>query len=315
MFIKNRSIKMQIKAIINPKSKKGSDKSIELILRKTFASNNLDIEKTLYPGHATAIARRAVQSNVGTLIVVGGDGTINEVVNGMARSQLALGLLPSGTANDLACQHDIPLDAAKACEVIRQGKIKYIDLINVNGKYYVTAGGIGLPSEVARIADAIKNAIKSGQILTKIFGSKLYMLALLYAFLTRHIYGNSLLMLRDGILQKCDALFLMINNQPFLGKNFYVSPEAVNNDGVFDICLAEHPGKQLKILKILIKTLSGKHVNLPSVRTWTTDKLLLHTQQPTTFLADGELYQDLSKFEISLVPQALPVIIPVQALS
>jgi diacylglycerol kinase (ATP) len=301
---------MRIKAIINPKAQNGMNHSLESILRENFAADYLDIERTTHPGHATQIAHSAAFDKIDTIVTVGGDGTINEVINGMAGSQLTLGIIPCGTANDLATQHCIPRDTVKACEIIRKGNKKYIDLIDVNGQYYATAGGIGLPSEVARIANTIKNEFRIGQILAKILGSKLYMLALLYAFLSKNSYSNSLLIKMNGTLQKFHALFVMINNQPFLGKNFYVSPRAVNDDGIFNICMAEHPGGRLEILNILIKTLSGAHVNLPTVKNWSGAKFVMYTQKPTSYLADGELYDNISKFIVRIVPKALPILVP-----
>ena len=305
---------MIIKAIINPKSKNGTNCSIESILKQMFYSHNLDIEKTNYPGHATEITRRFVQDNVDMIIVAGGDGTVNEVLNGLIGREIPLGIIPSGTANDLACQHNIPSNIANACEIIHQQYIKQVDLVCVNGHYYATAGGIGLPSEVARIANKIKNNYTFGHLLAKILGSKLYILALICAFLNKNVFGSSLVIYGKKGLEKVYALFLMLNNQPFLGKNFLVSPGAINDDGKIDICLVKHPNNHLKILKILLKILSGKHITMPIVKAWKTKSLKIKTDKPTTFLADGELYQNIAEFKIRIIPQALSLIIPAPSL-
>lgn len=306
---------MIIKVIINPKAKSGTNQSIEQMLSEMFSSHYLDIEKTNYPGHATEITRQAVQDNVDIIIVAGGDGTVNEVLNGLEGRKIPLGVIPSGTANDLASQHRIPSNISSACEIIHQQCIKHVDLIYVNGQYYATAGGIGLPSEVARIANKIKNDYPLSRLLAKILGSKLYILALICAFMKKNVFGNSLVIYGKKRLEKVYALFLMFNNQPFLGKNFLVSPDAINDDGMIDICLVEHPKKHMMILKVLLKILSGKHINMPIVKTWTTNELKVKTEKPTTFLADGELYQNISEFRIRIIPQALSLIIPEPVIS
>jgi diacylglycerol kinase family enzyme len=178
----------------------------------------------------------------------------------------------------------------------------------VNGWYYVTAGGIGLPSEVAGIANAIKSKGKPGKLFGQILGSKLYLLATVYALLKTKAYRNPLsIRLNDGLL-KTSALSLMVNNQPFLGRNFLMSPGAVNNDGMLDICLIENSATFMQTLLVILKVLGGKHIYSSSVRTWRLKEVIIDTEEPTTFLCDGEICQKASEFKIEILPRALNVI-------
>lgn len=212
---------MKIKFIVNPKSKKGNNTHLWKVLRERFAHFFVDIEQTAYPRHALDIARQAVKENFDIVVAVGGDGTINEVLNGMVGTETALGIIPTGTANDLASYYHIPKDIIKASDLIVARHLQPVDVIGVNGWYYVTAGGIGLPSEVAGIANAIKSKGKSGRVIGQISGSKLYILVMIYALLKKKAYRNPLSICLNDRSLKTNALSLMMDNQPFLGWEFF----------------------------------------------------------------------------------------------
>ena len=219
---------MKIKIIINPKSKNGKNKNIEAILKEKFFRSGctFDIEYSLLPHHATILAQQAVRDNFDTLIAVGGDGTLNEVINGIANSEIALGIIPTGTANDFASFNHIPLDINKACDIILQNKIQKTDLIRVNNWYYITAGGTGLPCKVSDITEKIKSIPFIGKFITLLLGSKIYIFALLCAYLKKKTWSNILNIHYNNITIRTNPLFFMINNQPFLGKNFLIAPGA-----------------------------------------------------------------------------------------
>lgn len=302
---------MKIKVILNPKSKNGNNRYLESVLRGKFPHSLLSIERTAYPQHATEIAQRAVKENVDTIVAVGGDGTINEVLNGIVGTDVALAIIPTGTANDLASYYHIPTDIARACDVIIDHHVRRADLIRVNGWHYVTAGGIGLTSEVAGIANAIKSKGTAGKLFGQILGSSLYLLAVLCTLLRRR--GRNPLSVRwnDGSM-KANVLSLTVDNQPFLGKNFLVSPGAVNDDGMADICLIENSASLVRTLSILLKVLVGRHIYSSSVRSWRAKELMVDAEKPLAFLGDGEIIQRGTRFNIQIIPKALKVVIPVQ---
>jgi len=141
---------MKIKVIANPQPMNGHYRYLRALVQQQFGHHVVGIEQTTCPQHATDIARRAASEDVDTVVAVGGDGTVNEVINGIVGTELALGIIPTGTANDLASLYSIPTDVGKACKLILERHVQEADVINVNGWYYVTAGGLGLPCEVAR---------------------------------------------------------------------------------------------------------------------------------------------------------------------
>ena len=303
---------MKIKVIVNPRSKNGDNKYLKMMLKEKFGQYLVDIEQTAYPRHATEIAQRAVKENVDTIVAVGGDGTVNEVLNSIVGTEVALGIIPTGTANDLASLCHIPKDLPQACEVIFERHLHCADVICVNGWYYVTAGGLGLPCEVVSIANTIKRQGTIGKLLRQILGSKVYILAVLCA-LFKKARRRTLLNIRcNGSSLVVDSLSLMVNNQPFLGKNFLMSPAAINDDGMFDICLIENFKRRMQILSILIKVITGRHIYSPSVKTWRAKELIVNAEEPLSFIGDGEIIQQGTQFSIQIIPRALRLLTPIQ---
>jgi diacylglycerol kinase (ATP) len=307
-MIQGKEEVVKIKFIVNPKSKDGKNANLRKVLSQRFADFPFDIEQTVYSGHALAIARQAVKDNFDTVVSVGGDGTVNEVLNGIIGTRVALGIIPTGTANDLASYYHIPRDINLACGLIAGRYLQPADVIRVNGWHYLTAGGVGLPSQVAGIANVIKSKIKESQFLKQILGSKLYILAVLWALLSNKTGQNPMSIYLNDTWLRADALSLTVNNQPFLGSNFQMSPGAVNNDGVLDICLIENPDTLIQTLLIILKIFSGRHIYSFGVSTWQLKELIITTEKPMSFLGDGEICQKASEFRIEILPMAVNVI-------
>ena len=282
---------------------------MEQFIRRRFPAGRVDTIYTEYPGHATSIAREAVKKNINTIVAVGGDGTVNEVLNGMVGTDVVLGIIPTGTANDLASYFCLPRNIEAACDVILRRHVHQTDLIRVNKRYYITAGGVGFPSLVAGIANEMKSRSRTGRFLSKLLSTKLYILAVLIAIL-RSNYHHLIKISQNGHMINYDVLSLMINNQPFLGKNFLMAPGAINDDGMFDVCLIVNANSRLYTLWLLLKVLTGRHIHSPLVRIWRTDALSIETLNPVPFLNDGELLQKSKKFNIGMVPKSLNIIVP-----
>ncbi len=303
---------MRIVAIINSKAKSGDSKNLESVLREKFSDSYMIIERTTSLQEAKAVAQLAVGDGVDTVIAVGGDGTINGIINGIVGSNVALGIIPRGTANDLALKCSIPEDIDQACQVIHERNVRSIDLISVNGCCYARNGGIGLPCKVAAVANDLKRNGKVSRPLIRFLGGKLYILAALMV-IARNPHSRIRITINDeNCLSTLNAAFMMINNQSILAKNFVMSPRAINDDGLFDVCLVEHVNNPLKLFRLLIQAFQGTHVALPFVRTWGTKKLLVKTEEPLSFLADGEIFEKSTEYTIELLPRALNVIVPLQ---
>jgi diacylglycerol kinase (ATP) len=297
--------------VLNPKARAGRAGRTESALKKKFPEPDVRIARTSYPGHATAIARQAVAEKAEAIVAVGGDGTIREIVNGILGSQVAVGIIPAGTANDLAAYYHLPADLGSAGDVVRGLRTRLADVIRVNGEYYVTAGGLGLPSEVACLANRIKSRGGIGRFIGRFLSSQLYVFAALWTVLVNPGARQSVTVRSRGrrVVAR-DILSLTVNNQPFLGKNFLVSPGATNDDGQLDVCLIRKPKGRFRTLMVVLKALSGKHLALPGVESWRTDSLTVEAEVPLRFLSDGEVAPASKRFSIRILPRALNVIVP-----
>lgn len=304
---------MKIKVIINTNSKKGCEKQLSNIIQNEFALHDISIEFTKFPKHATEIARIASDSNVDLIIAVGGDGTVNEIVNGITGSKTALGIIPTGTANDLATLYHIPTDINAACKIIKQRNTKEIDIINVNGWNYITGGGIGLHTEVARISEVIKSNKIYGNLLKQTLGSKVYILAMIFALIKLNNFLNYVEIYNDEKVIRIKILFMIINNQSFVGKIYHLCPKARNDDGFIDICLLKYSPNIWKMLCVLFKTLSGTHIKSSLVQSWKVKNITIKTKVELPYLGDGEIGLCSSTFNISVKPRALKLITPLMA--
>ena len=226
---------MRIKVIINPRSIKGDVPSLITVLRTQFNGSLAGIEHSLHRGHATAMAQLACEEGVDTIVAVGGDGTVNGVVGGIVGRDVALGVIPWGTANDLGRHHGIPAGVLEACETIRRRRLRPVDVIRVNDRYFASAGGIGFTCEVARLADAMKQRGRFWKRLHRLLGGRLYVLAALRTALNGHHRGMRVRLQWNGHSLVTHPLSIIVTNQAIVGGSFRVAPGAVDDDGLFDV--------------------------------------------------------------------------------
>ncbi|MGI6048381.1 MAG: diacylglycerol/lipid kinase family protein [Petrimonas sp.] len=151
--------KTKVCVIINPVSGTESKKNVPEEVAAAFDQTKFDIiiRITGYPGHATEIARNAVNGKFAYIIAVGGDGTINEVAKELVNTDTVLGIIPSGSGNGLARDLNIPLDVKKALHIILDGNIRSIDYGSANEHIFFCTCGVGFDAFVSnRFADEKK---------------------------------------------------------------------------------------------------------------------------------------------------------------
>jgi diacylglycerol kinase (ATP) len=296
--------------IINPASRAALVPDTKRKVADQLAEHNPDIEVTCYSGHATILTREAARNRYDTVVAVGGDGTVNEVLNGIVGSDTALGVIPAGTANDLAHHHGIPDDITKACQVILGRRMHCPDAISVNGWCYLTVGGIGLPCQTLITAEAIKSGNGLRRWLGQMVASRLYLLALMSAFARRGWKGSRVQM-RCAEDEYAEAIIsLIIGNQPCLGNHFQVLPGALNDDGMFDVFAIHDLDHPFTSFETVIRTINRTHVGRRDVRFLRTNSLDIETDCPVPFFGDGQIGKIDSRFSIRLIPQAVRLIVP-----
>src|SRR2546423_15204609 len=172
------------------------------------------------------MARQAVIQHANVVIAAGGDGPINEVIQELAGSETALGVLPTGTINVWARDTNIPLDYAGAREVLVHGKMRRIDLGHVNGRYFLLMAGIGLDGEVTLAIE--KKPLKR-------LGAVAYLLV--GAWLGLGYESFRVYMTINGRLVKKHALQVVIGNTQLYGGAIKYTWQAKCDDGLLDICV------------------------------------------------------------------------------
>jgi YegS/Rv2252/BmrU family lipid kinase len=271
--------------VINPHSGNGNLKRIIPLIQDRFngAAIPFDIYVTKKPKDATEVAR-AMSAKFPIIVAVGGDGTINEVVNGMAPSNI-LGVLPTGSGNDFSKMLQLPRSMSDILEVITRQKFKSIDLgritsINSNSQvtrqYFINSVGIGLDAKVAFEA----------QKLTALRGLARYIVAALKSIFS---YKPPVAHLSfDGRESHGEHLLIAVGNGKSAGGGFYLTPDALLDDGLLDICWVTDISR-LETLRIFPFVLKGKHGRFDKVSFGRTSKLSVKSEHDMPVHVDGEV--------------------------
>lgn len=221
------------KAGITPKSKV----VIELLAGNIIPSSKFipEVVFTERIGHATDLAKHAIEQGVNIVVASGGDGTVNEVASALVNTCVPMGILPAGSGNGLARSLGISMNYALALRTIIRGKTKMMDVVNVNDSMYTSIAGIGFDAFVAQkfAESSLRGMISYMQIILNEFSS--------YKPAT---YNLTI----DGVPIEKQALMIIFANGNQFGFNTRIAPDARVDDGLIDICVVRKmPVSQLLI--------------------------------------------------------------------
>ena len=175
-------------------------------------------------GHATELAQNAISKNFYIIVAVGGDGTVNEVAEGLAGSGIAMGIIPVGSGNGLARDLKISMNIKKAIKIVVEGKGKPLDLWQINNRIFLCAAGLGFDAAVAK-----KMALS-----TKRGFWEYIRLTILESFWAKPIKINLLI---ENRKIKTSVFLISFANASQLGNNAFISPGAKTDDGLLDVIL------------------------------------------------------------------------------
>jgi YegS/Rv2252/BmrU family lipid kinase len=278
--------------IVNPAS--GSGKTGRrwpgLDARMRAEGGEFDVEFTREPGHAEHLARTAAAGGAQAVIVVGGDGTLNEVVNGLIADDapirdVAIGILPVGTASDFARAMGMPRDALSAAiHLLRSARPEPLDVGRIDcvlggqssTRYFVNVAGLGFDGEVA---DRVNRAGKSGGMLT-------YQIALLQnlgAYQNKHARVTIDGQTREGAMNS-----VIVANSRYFGGGMFIAPNARWDDGRFDVILLGDFGK-LEVVANLPRLYRGTHLTHPKVTELRATEVKVEAHERMFIQAEGEL--------------------------
>lgn len=243
----------------------------------------IDVAITAAPGDANRAAREATSAGSEHLIVAGGDGTLNEVLNGVAAveggfDRVTFGLLPLGTGNDFASAISIPRDPAQALELLARADARRFDVGRVNGRVFinVSAGGF-----VADVSDAVDPALKS------LAGRLAYLIGGAKVLLGVEPFRCDV----NGRSHSC--LMFAVCNAPMFGGGRLIAPHAEPDDGAFDVCVIDEMNL-LEFVALLRRVADGSHVSDERVSYFAARDVVMTFDRDVRVNADGEVFSAAS---------------------
>lgn len=246
----------------------------------------------------------ANDSDIGCVVACGGDGTIQEVVNGLmklrdgvTRDGPTLGLAPAGRCNDLARVLGISTDAVSIADTLMCGTSQAIDLGRANGRYYCTVATMGVDAEVSRFVNEMKMPLT---------GTPAYVYGALRV-LARYRAHRVRLEGDFGILEKPILLASTANTSSY-GGHIPIVPGANPADGLLDVCIIDAVSRW-RAMRLLPRVLGGTHVHLPEVMVQPSRSVKIDAEDVLELWADGERLTT-TPATIEVVPAALRVLTP-----
>jgi diacylglycerol kinase (ATP) len=305
-------LSQRYKIILNPRSGNGNGRRVLPKIRSLLNSLRMDYDlvQTEYAGHAIELAQQAVVEGFDAVVAAGGDGTVNEVLNGLIRANGAgnplrpLGVLCAGRGNDFAAGVDIPADLEEACQVLSDFHLRTIDIGQVRGGLYPHGRFFGNCVGVGFDAIATIEVAK----LPRLGGFLSYVIAILKTIFL-YFEGPTVRVEYDGLSLTHQTLLVSIMNGQRLGTGFKMAPTAKPDDGIFDLCIAKQVSRA-RILTLLPHFTRGTQASQDEIITLQGANIRITALKGSLpAQTDGEiLCVDGKQLDISLLPRRLPVI-------
>ena len=255
------------------------------------------VDCTAKSGDAAALADAAWLSGDRELVCVGGDGTVFEIVNGLAGRFAALYFVPCGTGNDFVKMLGLPKGPAEALRAQLEGEKRAIDVGRLNEYYFLNVSGSGFDVEVLRQAARFKRL--GGGLLPYLLGC--------FAALRRFRPLSVELTVDGEPARRRDVTIFSVGNGRYIGGGMLAVPHAEIGDGLFDLVVADGMGR-LSVLRLLGKFISGRHTELPMVHERRAREVTVRCPGMVADI-DGELVQ-MDEARYSILPGALEVRFP-----
>jgi len=254
-------------------------------------------EQTTGIGEATRIAARAAAAKVPLVLACGGDGTLNEVANGLAGTETALGTLPAGTSNIWAREAGISRKPIEAARLMALGERRLIDLGKAGDRYFMLFAGIGIDAQITR---------KVSLDMKRHVGAAAYGVAAIREAMRWR--SRPMTVRLDGVEQRLDVLMAFAGNTRLYAGLTMITPNAVVDDGLLDVCIYQGAGK-LDIAMHLARTLRQSHGTAEKVLTKRVKRLEFDWDEPLPVQLDGDPIGDCRR-EIEVAPRCLWVVVP-----
>ncbi len=267
-------------------------------LRKWMEERGVEHEFLLTerPGHATELARRLASSGTRRVIVAGGDGTISEVVNGLAGTDVEIGIVAIGTGNDVARTLNLPYnDVARAADIAAAGRVRRIDLGREHGRFFVSSVGLGFASDV------VEQSNRPGWLT----GPAAFFVAVHRAL--RKLRPIRIALELDGTTRELDCVSVLVQNTPYTGGGLRIAPQARMDDGLLDVAVIGPIGK-LNLVANFPRLYRRTHFSHPRFALYRARTVRVETTASLPKMLDGDIWGS-SPLEAEVVTQAVKVVV------
>ena len=302
------------KIIVNPTSGRGAGEGAASIIDQMLSDHGLefDMVRTQRPWQAAELAQQAVTDGYDVVVAAGGDGTANEVLNGLMWAKMAgsgsaaMGILSVGRGNDFAFGMGVPDDLAAGCQALAQNHRRTVDVGRVvggqypEGRYFGNGVGIGFDAVVGFVALEMK----------RLSGFPSYIVA---ALKTIFLYYKAPLVRieYDDLTFTMPALMVSIMNGRRMGGGFLMAPEGEVDDGLLDLCIAEEVSRA-RIFTLIPRFMAGTQATQKPIRTGRTQRIVVTAVEGILPAhADGEtLCTEGEQLIVELLPSQIDILCP-----
>jgi len=292
---------MKFVFIVNPTSGKGKALTFVDMIHTVCKDQGIlyDVIMTEYKGHATEIAKKYTLSDDVVLVSVGGDGTIHEVLNGLA-DKVKMAILPAGTGNDTFRMLATHLSDPKEILIeTLKGKFVSIDVGLANQRRFINCATMGMDADVNELAETIGKKLPIPRTLVYIVSALIVVMKPRYIDLTLDINGQTI---------KQKSILVAVMNGKWYGGGFTPAPAAQLQDGLFDVYLVDK-APFFRILKLLPMYMKGTHINEKEVLFIRSDACDLSTDKMTRVGTDGEVSLQ-TKVRFRMMKGSLSLLVP-----
>lgn len=291
----------RIHLIVNPRAGRGAAGRLAPAVLARLCGRGLacELRATRAPGEASHLVAEALRARADCVAVLGGDGTVNEAVNGYigtAHESQALACIPAGTGNDFAKMLGTGDDWRTSCDRIAAGSLRRVDAGRCNGRHFANGIGAGFDAQVALEANA----------LGWLRGNAVYGAALARTLLLRYATPR-VRVTHDGGVHESSVTMLAAANGSVYGGAFRIAPGADVADGLLDLMIAEGLSRA-GIIGFIPHVLRGTHIGRKGITRVRTRRVTLESEHPLPVHADGEIIdRAATRLEIEVLPGALLV--------
>ncbi len=289
--------------IVNPTARHGETERLIPVVEQLLANMAHDTILTTHAGHATKLAASAGDYDL--VVACGGDGTVHEVLNGLMvhppETRPALGLLPTGSGNDTRRTLGVSEDLTRSALELVTGERRRFDVGVCNGMYFNNSFAAGLDAKVT--AKAVEYKVTTGR-----SGLWLYLSALLHVLFNDLTSFPLSVSFDGGPEESIDTLILAATIGRTYGGGFLITPDAVPDDGLLDVCMID-PMRLPEALMRLPFVVTGKHTRMGPVHMSRHTSIVIECEAPIPAQIDGEVLLE-RRYEIAILPSAIECVVP-----